>query len=109
MIKLQQTLCFLCALLGWQLDVVAQAYPTKPIRLIVATAPGGGVDTTARALSKAMSGIIGQPLVVENRAGAGGVPGTEVLAKSPPDGYTLQLASSSHVVNPGLYPKLPYD
>jgi tripartite-type tricarboxylate transporter receptor subunit TctC len=87
----------------------AQTYPAKAIRLIVATAPGGGVDTTARVLAKTLSGVVGQSVVVENRAGVGGIPGTEMLAKSAPDGYTLQLASSSHAVNPGLYPQLPYD
>ena len=107
--KLAQICIALGTLLAAQLDAAEQAYPVKPIRLIVATAPGGGVDGTARVLAKTMAGIIGQQIVVENRAGSGGVPGTEILAKSAPDGYTLQLASSSHVVNPSLYRKLPYD
>ena len=107
--KSYQTCCTIALLFGWQMHATAQSYPLKPIRLIVATAPGGGVDTTARVLAKTLTGVIGQSVVVENRAGAGGVPGTEVLAKSASDGYTIQLASSSHVVNPGLYPQLPYD
>ena len=109
MAKQWQICCVLGLWLAWNVEAAAQTYPVKPIRLIVATSPGGGVDTTARVLAKTLSGVIGQSVVVENRAGAGGVPGTETLAKSAPDGYTLQLASSSHVVNPSLYQRLPYD
>jgi tripartite-type tricarboxylate transporter receptor subunit TctC len=86
-----------------------QPYPVKPIRLIVPTSPGGGVDLTGRVLAKALIGIIGQSVVVENRPGVGGIPGSEFVAKAAPDGYTLLVASSSHVVNPSLYRKLPYD
>lgn len=87
----------------------AQTYPVKPIRMIVPTAPGGSVDTLARIVAMKMSGTIGQQVVVENRSGSAGVIGTEVVAKAQPDGYTLLMAYGSHVINPSLYPKLPYD
>ena len=82
----------------------AQAYPTRPVRVIVPLAPGGTGDTLARMMSEEMGKILGQAFVVENRAGSGGVIGTETVAKSPPDGYTLLLASPSHVINPALRP-----
>ncbi|HEX2829787.1 MAG TPA: tripartite tricarboxylate transporter substrate binding protein [Burkholderiales bacterium] len=85
-------------------------YPIKPVRLIVPSAPGSGPDTMARAVGQQLSAMLGQPVVVENRSGAGGSIGGEAAAKSPPDGYTLIMASAgSHAVNVGLYPKLPYD
>jgi tripartite-type tricarboxylate transporter receptor subunit TctC len=88
----------------------AQAYPTKPIRMIVPFAPGGNVDINARAVAPALGQLLGQQIIVENRAGAGGIIGTDVVAKSAPDGYTLLMASSSIMTNgPALYPKLPYD
>jgi len=87
----------------------AQSYPAKSIRMIVPTAPGGSVDTLARIVAMKMSGTIGQQVVVENRAGSAGVVGTEIVAKAQPDGYTLLMAYGSHVINPSLYPKLPYD
>src|SRR6188768_2657636 len=89
---------------GW-----AQGYPAKPVRMIVPTAPGGSVDTLARLMAQKMSASFGQQFVVENRAGSGGVVGTEAVAKAAPDGYTLLVAFGSHVVNPTLYAKLPYD
>lgn len=88
---------------------IAQAYPTKPIRMIVPSAAGGSVDTLGRMLAQKLSTSLDQQVVVENRAGSGGVVGTEVVAKSTPDGYTLLMAYHSHVINPALYPKLPYD
>jgi tripartite-type tricarboxylate transporter receptor subunit TctC len=90
--------------------VLAQpAYPAKPIRLIVPLAPGGPSDTLGRTLALKLTEVIGQSVVVENRAGAGGVVGTEIAAKSPPDGYTMILVSTSFTINASLYPKLPYD
>jgi tripartite-type tricarboxylate transporter receptor subunit TctC len=77
--------------------------------MIVPTAPGGSVDTLARIVAMKMSGTIGQQVVVENRSGSAGVVGTEAVAKAQPDGYTLLMAYGSHVINPSLYPKLPYD
>ena len=88
----------------------AQAYPAKPIRMIVPFAPGGNVDINARAVAPGLAQLLGQQVVVENRAGAGGIIGTDVVGKAPPDGYTLLMASSSVMTNgPALYPKLPYD
>ncbi len=88
----------------------AQAYPSKPIRMVVPFAPGGNVDINARAVAPALGQVLGQQVIVDNRAGAGGTIGTDVVAKSAPDGYTLLMASSSVMTNsPALYPKLPYD
>jgi tripartite-type tricarboxylate transporter receptor subunit TctC len=89
---------------------LAQAYPVKPIRLIVPFAAGGGNDNVARLVGKHLSESLGQPLVIDNRPGAGGVLGAEVAAKAAPDGYTLFLGGvGSHAVNPNLNASLPYD
>jgi tripartite-type tricarboxylate transporter receptor subunit TctC len=87
----------------------AQAYPAKPVRFIVGSPAGGGGDTVARTVAQPLTEILRQPIVVENRPGAGGNIGAEVVAKAPPDGYTLLLAFTGHVINPGLYGKLPFD
>jgi tripartite-type tricarboxylate transporter receptor subunit TctC len=87
----------------------AQQYPTKPIRLIVPFAPGGGTDITARAIAMKLSEALGQTVVVDNRAGANGTIGADIAAKAPPDGYTFSMISSSHSVNPSIMKKLPYD
>jgi tripartite-type tricarboxylate transporter receptor subunit TctC len=88
----------------------AQSYPTKPIKLIVPFAPGGTTDLLARVVADKLPRLIGQAVIVENRAGAGGVIGTEVLARSAPDGYVIGMATAStHGVNPAVYPKLSYD
>jgi tripartite-type tricarboxylate transporter receptor subunit TctC len=94
---------FLCA------HVYAQAYPAKPIRLIVPYAPGGGVDIVARALAQELTKRLGQQIVVENKAGAGGNIGSDAVAKATPDGYTLLIASPANAVNPSLYSKLPFN
>ena len=87
----------------------AQSYPSKPIHLIVPFPPGGGNDTVARAIAQQISPELGQPVVIDNRPGAGGSVGAELAAKAPPDGYTLFLAGvGSHVVNPNLQ-KTAYD
>jgi len=90
-------------------SAVAQEYPTKPIRLIAPFAPGGPTDLFARLMGAKLGERLGQPVLVENRPGAGGSVGAEAAAKSAPDGYTLVLVSSSFAVNATLYPKLPYD
>jgi len=90
--------------------VHGQAYPAKPIHLIVPFPPGGGNDTVARALAQELAPDLGQPVVVDNRPGAGGSVGAELAAKAPPDGYTLFLAGvGSHAVNPNVHARLPYD
>jgi tripartite-type tricarboxylate transporter receptor subunit TctC len=86
-----------------------QAYPVKPIRLIVPFVPGGNSDIIARSIAPEMSKALGQPIVIENRGGAGGLIGTELAAKSPPDGYTLLMVSAAHTINPAMAKKLPYD
>jgi len=87
----------------------AQSYPTKPVRLIVPFAAGGSMDITARILAQKLGESLGQQFIVDNRAGGSGTIGSEMVAKSPPDGYTLMLTSASHTVNPSLFSKLPYD
>ena len=88
----------------------AQPYPAKPIHLIVPFPPGGGNDTVARAIAQQIGPDLGQPLVIDNKPGAGGAVGAELAAKAPPDGYTLFLAGvGSHVVNPNVHAKLAYD
>lgn len=84
-------------------------YPRKPVRLVVPFAPGGPVDIIARSIAPRMSESLGQQLVVDNRAGAGSTIGSELVAKSPPDGYTLLMVSGSYVMNPAMVRKLPYD
>jgi tripartite-type tricarboxylate transporter receptor subunit TctC len=87
----------------------AQQYPRHPIRLIVPAAPGGGTDITARSFVPQLAENLGQAVVIENRGGAGGVIGTDVVAKAAPDGYTLLMVYVSHATNPTLVTKLPYD
>src|ERR1700741_1604516 len=86
----------------------AEDWPTKPVRFVVPYPPGGGTDVIARILQQRLSEALGQPLVIDNRGGAGGAVGTEVAAESAPDGYTFLLTLSSHTINPLLY-KLSYD
>jgi tripartite-type tricarboxylate transporter receptor subunit TctC len=87
----------------------AQAYPSKPVRLIVPFAPGGGVDIIGRLVGEAAARRIGQPVVVDNRPGAGAAIGAEAVARAAPDGYTLLIGTSStHGVNSAVNPKLPY-
>lgn len=88
----------------------AQGYPTKPIRLVVPYPAGGPLDITARAIGQKLSEAWKQPVVVDNRAGAGGNIGADLVAKSAPDGYTLLMgAVATHAINPSLYSKIPYD
>lgn len=92
------------------LSALAQAYPSKPIRLIVPFPAGGATDILARALSQKLGEKIGQPVVVENRPGAGGTIGADAASKSAADGYTLLLATSStHSIGPAINPKIPYN
>ena len=87
----------------------AQNYPSRPVRLIVPFAPGGFTDVVARILGQKLSVATGQSFIVENKAGAGSTIGTDFVAKSPADGYTLLMVSSTHVISPWIYKSLPYD
>ena len=87
----------------------AQTYPAKPVRIIVPYSPGGGIDTVARLMAQKLTEHIGGPFVVENRPGAAGVLGAELVARAAPDGYTLLASSTEFAINPGVRVKLPYD
>ena len=98
---------FACALLACT-GAIAQTYPAKPIRVIVPFGAGGPADIYARFVGQHMQGAIGQPFVIEDRPGAGSIIGTDLVAKSPADGYTLLLMSNTHTVNESLVPKKPF-
>lgn len=98
------------SLMGLATSATAQAYPSKPIRLVVAFSTGSGNDAIARELARHLTEILGQSVIVENRTGGGGSVGTDVVTKAPPDGYTIGLGTSSQLVmNVGLYKALPFD
>jgi tripartite-type tricarboxylate transporter receptor subunit TctC len=107
--RLAAALAAVAAIAAVPLDAHAQAYPTKPIRVIVPFSPGGGTDTAMRALGTVLSEQLGQPVVIENRPGAGANLGAELAARAEPDGYTLFAVADPHTVNPFLFPKLNYD
>lgn len=96
----------LCALAT---SSMAQSFPSKPVRFIAPFAPGGGSDLIARKLAHALTGTLGQPVVVDNRTGGSGVVGTDIVAKSAPDGHTIMMTTPTFTVNPSLMAKLPYD
>jgi tripartite-type tricarboxylate transporter receptor subunit TctC len=87
----------------------AQAYPAKPVRMLVPFPPGGGTDYIARLLGRDLGEIWGQTVLIENRPGASMMIASEIVAKAPPDGYTIIMSSSNHTINPSLYPRIPYD
>jgi tripartite-type tricarboxylate transporter receptor subunit TctC len=94
----------------WQAGAWAQSFPSKPLRIVVPFSAGGPTDITARFIAPRMTELLGQPIVIDNRAGATGIIGAELVAKSPPDGYTLLMATASVVaINMVTYSKLPYD
>ncbi|MEO8143494.1 MAG: tripartite tricarboxylate transporter substrate binding protein [Betaproteobacteria bacterium] len=101
--------CFLILLLLVCSSAFAQAFPSKPIRIVVPFPPGGGTDVVARTVAPKMQELLGQPIVIENRAGAGGNIGTEFVAKSPADGYTLLVASAATAINTTLAKNLSWD
>src|SRR5690349_7974947 len=106
---MKQGLLLLCLLAASQL-ACAQSYPSKAVRVIAPFPPGGGTDLFARAVAQKLTSILGQTFVVDNRSGAGGMIGADLIAKSPPDGYSLLITSSStHSINPHLTRKMPYD
>ena len=87
----------------------AQNYPSRPIRMIVPFSPGGATDVPARIVAQRLSEALGQQVVIDNRPGAGSMLGAEVVAKANPDGYTLLLTATTHVISASLYKKVPYD
>jgi tripartite-type tricarboxylate transporter receptor subunit TctC len=93
----------------WSGAANAQTYPDHPLRLIVGFPPGGSSDTVARVVAQSLSPLLGQPVVVENKPGAGGVIGSDLVAKAPPDGYTLLLATAGHSTAAAMMAKLPFD
>jgi len=100
----------LCFLLSLSAEAWAQPYPSKPIRFVVPYPPGGPLDAVARLLGQKISESVRQPVIVDNKPGAGGNIGADVVAKAPPDGYTILMgAVATHAINPTLYPGIPYD
>jgi tripartite-type tricarboxylate transporter receptor subunit TctC len=101
--------CAVCFVLALSSQAPAQDYPTRTIKMIVPTGPGGITDILARLVGKSITDQLGQPVIIDNRSGAGGVLGTRAAAQADPDGYTLLMVFPSHAANPALYIKLPYD
>ena len=99
----------LLAVASFAMPAQAQPYPTRPIRLIVPFAAGGTADVIARGVGNEVGAQFGQPFVLDNRGGANGIIGTDIVAKAPPDGQTLLHVTASFVINPSTYTKLPYD
>lgn len=97
------------ALVALAFPALAENYPSKPVKIIVPFGPGGFTDVVARILQKELAPVLGQPIIIENRPGAGSTIGTDAVAKSPADGYTLVMISTTHVISPHLYKKMPYD
>src|SRR2546423_174658 len=104
---MKRWLLLLLAAIG--LPAAAQSYPTKPVQVILAFTPGSAVDIVGRIVTARLSEMWGQPVVNENRAGAGGSIGSAAVARAAPDGYTLLVTSNAHTVNPAIMAKLPYD
>src|SRR5258708_33123142 len=97
-------------LAGWPASGEGQEYPNKPIRFVVPWPPGGGADIASRIVGQRVSELLGQPLVVDSRAGAGGNIGAEIGARAAPDGYTILFGYiGTHAINPGLYRKMPFE
>ena len=97
------------ALLAFAFPAHADTWPSKPIKIIVPFGPGGFTDVVARIRQKELAPVLGQPIIIENRPGAGSTIGTDVVAKADPDGYTLAMVSTTHVISPHLYKNMPYD
>src|SRR5579859_5458485 len=101
--------CLAFATTAFAVQAFGQAFPTKPVHVIISFTPGSSTDIVGRIVIQKLTEIWNQPVVPENRAGAGGSIGTAVVAKAAPDGYTLLINSNAHTVNPSIYAKLPYD
>jgi tripartite-type tricarboxylate transporter receptor subunit TctC len=110
-LKIVQQRILICAVLSllWASNAIAQDYPNKPVRVIVPYAPGGGADVIGRIMAQSLANALGQPFVVENRSGASGNIGSDFVAKSRNDGYTLLFAGTNLSTNPSLYDNLPYN
>src|SRR5258708_13089613 len=93
----------------WAFSSLAQDYPTRPVRIVIPLSPGGTTDVPGRIIAKKLTETLGQQFFVENRAGAGGTIGSDYVAKSRPDGYTLLLTASPFVIAPHVYKTMPYD
>ena len=106
---MKKTFLAALALAAFALPAHSQPYPSKPIRIVVPFGPGGFTDVVARILQKELGAAVGQPVVVENKPGAGSTIGTSEVAKAKPDGYTLAMISTTHVITPHLYKEMPYD
>ena len=91
------------------LSASAQGFPNKPVKIIVPFGPGGFTDVAARILQKELAPVLGQAVIIENRPGAGSTIGTDAVAKAAPDGYTLAMISTAHVISPHVYKSIPYD
>jgi tripartite-type tricarboxylate transporter receptor subunit TctC len=103
------TFVFAVAMCAFAAVASAQLYPARPVRMVIAFPPGGGTDVVGRIIGQKLSETWPQPVVIDNRPGAGSTIGTEIVARAPPDGYTIQMVSMSHALNVALYRKLPYD
>jgi tripartite-type tricarboxylate transporter receptor subunit TctC len=97
------------ALIAANCTALAQNYPARTIRMVIPFAAGGNTDIIGRIFAPKMAEILGQQIIIDNRGGAGGAIGTEIVMRAPPDGYTLLMASAGHTINPSMIKKLPYD
>ncbi len=107
--KILRTLLFSVVSVVSGVPAFAQGFPTKPIKIIVPFGPGGFTDVAARILQKELAPAIGQPIIIENKPGAGSTIGTAEVSRAAPDGYTLVMISTAHVISPHLYKSMPYD
>jgi tripartite-type tricarboxylate transporter receptor subunit TctC len=109
-LNLQRTILCLCVLAHIVGGAVAQSFPSKPIRLVIGSVPGGGNDLVGRILALKLTENLGQQVVVDNRGGANGIIGMELVARAAPDGYTFYMGTAGHLsVNPALYPEMPFN
>src|SRR3954471_12201415 len=108
MLKITMKTCALAALLLAAASAPAQTYPTRPVRIVIGFPPGGTTDVIGRLVAQSLAESLGKPFVVDNRGGASGTIGTNIVAKADPNGYTLVLVSSTHGTAPSMYSSLPY-
>ncbi len=105
----RRTLLAAASLMAFARPALAQGFPERPVRIVVPFGPGGGTDNLVRILEPHLRASLGQPVVIENRAGAGGTIGADLVARAPADGYSVVVVDSSFAINPSLFPQLPYD